>query len=882
MLEAIILFLNTRLRVLFSDFELMGLCELVADEGKEFTAPAEYCSDGEYQPINFDAYKALVYYRKTGDVIINRLDESTTPTCDIYESHTFPIKLVLYAPKNIYGTDNAHIDDKLANNVKKAIQTPNDRTLNQTLKSSLAQILVSDYTTDRNEVIGSEFQGAKVDVKIPFDKVFISLDLEVKIEGKLSCFEYYGCGDVVQDITFCPVVRNSAGELLVSGSPGGGEVTIEDSTIFDSHGNILYEVPATEDQVVADSNVSNSDSSYSVDVPAQSDLVLPDSEIKDSAGNLLYTLPATSDQTIEDSTIRNSDNSYNVDVLSEQTLVLPDSHIRDAIGNLLHTLPATRDQVISDSTVKNSAGTTIGTVHAEAIVTLPDKNLLNTEGTDIGDIVQGVDKVAPDGAINKAGGTQLMVVPSGASRTTTQVLDAMTGAEILADINTNGAPQKAIVARGLDNEYSYTVNFSTIADDTRAFQLTHFGTIDVITPTNLSAYTFKINGSVVTAPFTHNRGDLLTITITRANSAIAASIVLTGVDSTENNAALSAADQATDRYIAVVNPVDQTVSVIDTSIIKNNLNSHSGGLWGGLNPVIATITLTPVASYRSIAYRQIDKCWYVFANNRVVRIDADPASGTFGTILSNFVPSGGLGSQASGVAYDFDRDMFWVQDISGNGFFKCTPAGTSTRISLMSSGTSAVGLVNYLPGLRSAWLGSDLFDTINEVRNGGINSGSPLGSAGLNRKNGILYVVENSRMYVVNAATRALVASLSNNARRAGIAVNESGDRVYAGDMFGTTIAVVNSSTNTTVTNLSKANIDTNEGGTGDVLYSKYAVLVFGLGFNATGSVTTGNSRLHVIDPTTNTDKGYVTVGQQGGTNIGVQITRMALNRLQL
>lgn len=250
MLEAIILYMNTKLRVLFPDFELKGLCELLPDPERDFVAPAEYCSDGNYEHIDFDKHKGVVYYRKNGDVSVSKLDESTTPTCDIYESHTFPIKLVLYAPKDIYDTDNAHIDDKLANNVKKAIQTSNDKTLNQTLKSSLASILVTDYTTDRNTVIGTEYQGAGAEVKVGFDKALISLDLEVKIEGKLSCFEYYGCNDEPVSPVFCdPVtIYNSEtdedittvasggryGVLVFSGIDGGNATTVYTNSIVDA------------------------------------------------------------------------------------------------------------------------------------------------------------------------------------------------------------------------------------------------------------------------------------------------------------------------------------------------------------------------------------------------------------------------------------------------------------------------------------------------------------------------------------------------------------------------------------------------------------------------------------------------------------------------
>jgi hypothetical protein len=564
-----------------------------------------------------------------------------------------------------------------------------------------------------------------------------------------------------------------------------------------------------------------------------------------------------------------------------QIAALTNGQIWNLTAAQIQALLAAQVQQLTAGQVQNLTGAQVQQLNGAQVQQLTNVQLESLTAGQVQHLID--DGQVPTAGVRKADGvTVLTTIVAGLYKTTQQILTLMSGAEIVADLNAIGNPQKAYVARQLDNVYTYTVNISAIGDDSRAFQLQHTGTIDTVTPANLTTYTFKINGTTAAVPFTHNRGDLLTITVTRTNTALAGSIVLTGYDAAEANTALSAADQAADRYIAIINPVDQTVSVIDTDVIKNNLNSHAGGLWGGLNPVIATITLTPVATYRCIAYRETDKCWYVFANGRILKIDANPASPTFATILTSIAPTTGFGSIASAVGYDFDRDLFWVQDISGNRLSKSTPAGVSANMSLMNSGSSAAALVNYIPGLRSVWLGGTLFDTLTEVINGGLNSGSPLGMAALNRKNGLLYVVENSRMYVVNAYNRTLVTSLSNNARRSGIAINETADRAYASDMFGSTIVVVNTATNTTAATITKANVDTNEGGSGDVLYSKSASLVFALGFNATGSVTTGNSRLHVIDPNTNTDKGYVTVGQQGGSNMGISLTRMALNRLQL
>lgn len=81
------------------------------------------------------------------------------------------------------------------------------------------------------------------------------------------------------------------------------------------------------------------------------------------------------------------------------------------------------------------------------------------------------------------------------------------------------------------------------------------------------------------------------------------------------------------RYLWVLNYTDQTVSCIDQSS----------------NTVIATITLTAAKALRSIFYRPVSKSVYVVTTNWFDRIDADPSSGTFNTVVG----SGALTSNAN-------------------------------------------------------------------------------------------------------------------------------------------------------------------------------------------------------------------------------------------
>jgi len=73
------------------------------------------------------------------------------------------------------------------------------------------------------------------------------------------------------------------------------------------------------------------------------------------------------------------------------------------------------------------------------------------------------------------------------------------------------------------------------------------------------------------------------------------------------------------RYIYQLGLTDQTVTCFDTS-------SHS---------VVATITLTAAKSILNIQYSSRNKSFYCFGNAWYDRIDGDPASGTFNTVVQS-------------------------------------------------------------------------------------------------------------------------------------------------------------------------------------------------------------------------------------------------------
>lgn len=98
------------------------------------------------------------------------------------------------------------------------------------------------------------------------------------------------------------------------------------------------------------------------------------------------------------------------------------------------------------------------------------------------------------------------------------------------------------------------------------------------------------------------------------------------------------------RYGYRLNATDQTVSVIDF------------GDANGYGAVITTITLSSSKSFKSLFYRSLDRSVWVIGNNYYDRIDADPLSGTFNTIVQSGATV--LGVHPENVSY-----ITWPFDI---------------------------------------------------------------------------------------------------------------------------------------------------------------------------------------------------------------------------
>ena len=199
MLEVIIELLKNRVRELYPQSAIHGLCTLQRKDGNENTMwPAEYCKNGESKAIDWDFKKGQIYFRLTNDITIeenNDLDDS----CQPYQVRRYPLRMVVYLPKKIYGTDDSYIDTKVGENIARVVQVSNDKLLRQALKVDNLESRATRIIVNPDTVWGEETRDIANEANSKY--VLVAIDFDFIIGAELSCFDYWACGDEVTIIT---------------------------------------------------------------------------------------------------------------------------------------------------------------------------------------------------------------------------------------------------------------------------------------------------------------------------------------------------------------------------------------------------------------------------------------------------------------------------------------------------------------------------------------------------------------------------------------------------------------------------------------------------------------------------------------------------------
>lgn len=207
MIEFVIQFLNAQLEVLKLFTEKKGLVEQVSEGDVIF--PAEYKAKGEFKPINIDSHKAMSYFRVSGPVTREILDDDESPIGgQTYEARTYPLKMFVAVPKSIFKTDNPYIVHKIGANLFKHLSSVNHAVFTTQLPTANISIQATSYDFNPETVLAEEYQG--VDVKYDSTILYIGMDLNVVIEATQECWFTWDCEDT--NLVISPVSYNSGTE----------------------------------------------------------------------------------------------------------------------------------------------------------------------------------------------------------------------------------------------------------------------------------------------------------------------------------------------------------------------------------------------------------------------------------------------------------------------------------------------------------------------------------------------------------------------------------------------------------------------------------------------------------------------------------------------
>lgn len=329
-----------------------------------------------------------------------------------------------------------------------------------------------------------------------------------------------------------------------------------------------------------------------------------------------------------------------------------------------------------------------------------------------------------------------------------------------------------------------------------------------------------------------------------------------------------------DRYLFVLNYVDQTVSVIDTNSATGTGNMSSA--------VIATITLTASKNFYGMDFRSADRCVYVFGTNSVDKLDADDQSGTFATKLANYTVTAAAGNFYH-VSYNPNDDLFYMNNMIFNP--KTQTTSTLTNKYASSYGLDSSYPFKIIPELNHLIVGDRgklAFDMYSKKMIGGIQTNAVQnGEFVYHRNTNQLYFcgVSGSGGFKVYDINYLLKVQINNtNINISGLAVGgKTSLRCVGGHNGANTIGAFDVASMTSLGGFTKSNLDTNETLTKSILYSNYSDRMF-IQASANGGATTGVARIHVIDPNLaigSMYQGYINVGNMSSLHSTNFATKM-------
>lgn len=218
MLELLITYLRLTMGNSFPNVEeVYGLADIIQEPSQSY--PKVYCTNGDYKDVG--DLENYIYFRQLGPASETDSEEEAVSGCDHYVVRTYPMIAVGYIPKNVFNTDNAFIDSKVANNIANIIRLADYGTLMASAGADDIYVDIRSIETNRHSVWNREFRG--IDMAARLDHVYCSVEFDIVVSASESCLRNYDCddqqivinGDTIEIITRCgcppPIIFTKTG-----------------------------------------------------------------------------------------------------------------------------------------------------------------------------------------------------------------------------------------------------------------------------------------------------------------------------------------------------------------------------------------------------------------------------------------------------------------------------------------------------------------------------------------------------------------------------------------------------------------------------------------------------------------------------------------------
>ncbi len=179
MIQNTITTLNTAINALDYFEKQFELVERVRTGDKIYPAP--YCTDGEYQPINFDNFNGVSYWRKTAPVSISEDDAEIA--CNDVLAFNYPLRLVGAIKKEKLSKDDAYSEERVIQTIISNV-TGSNKVIKGLIKAKSVFIRPTSHDDDALRILQTEY--SEVD-NINYNFAYFRIDFDVIINIRENC-----------------------------------------------------------------------------------------------------------------------------------------------------------------------------------------------------------------------------------------------------------------------------------------------------------------------------------------------------------------------------------------------------------------------------------------------------------------------------------------------------------------------------------------------------------------------------------------------------------------------------------------------------------------------------------------------------------------------